>query len=279
MYLSALNPFLRFAAEVCPSGSAWMVKVTDCRIFYVEEGAAQIHIDGAVLSLQRDSLFYCPGGSIYTVVAQPGLRLICLNFDLTREHEQELQSIPVCAHQQQWAQLPVYFSPIEDSSFLNRHLLITDGFRMRNAILELQQEHKKSTPYTSMLTGSLLKTLLLRLHQLPQQELPPQLTTVLAYMRNNYKDPITNQQLGDLVGYHKHHLNRTFYTFTGMTLHEQLNKIRMEQAEHLILNTQLPLSTIAEEVGLCSYPHFSAVFKAAYGCSPVHYRQRHQAGI
>lgn len=146
MYLSALNPFLRFAAEVCPSGSAWMVKVTDCRIFYVEEGAAQIHIDGAVLSLQRDSLFYCPGGSIYTVVAQPGLRLICLNFDLTREHEQELQSIPVCAHQQQWAQLPVYFSPIEDSSFLNRHLLITDGFRMRNAILELQQEHKKAHP-------------------------------------------------------------------------------------------------------------------------------------
>ncbi len=278
MQLSALNPFLRFAAEVRPSGTSWTVKVTDCRIFYVEEGSAQIHIDGIVLSLQKDSLFYCPGGSIYLVDAQPGLRLICLNFDLTTQYKQQKLSIPVCSNEEKWPQLPVYFEPVEDS-FLNQHLLVADGYPLRNAILELVEEHKKSTPYTGMLTGSLLKTLLLRLHQLPNRVLPPQLIKVQNHIRSHYKESITNEQLGTLVGYHKHYLNRTFYSCTGMTLHEYLNKIRLERAEHLILNTQLPLSTIAEEVGLCSYPHFSAVFKAAYGCSPAHYRQRHQAGI
>lgn len=278
MQLNALNPFLRFAAEVCPSGPVWTVKVTDCRIFYVEEGSAQIHIGGDVLQLQTDSLFYCPGGSIYRVEAQPGLRLICLNFDLTEQYEQHKLSIPVCADQEKWTQLPVYFDPVEDS-LLNQHLLVTDGYLLRSSILELVEEHKKSTPYTAMLTGSMLKTLLLRLHQLPQQELPQQLVTVQSYIRKHYKDSITNQQLGDLVGYHKHHLNRTFCTHIGMTLHEYLNKIRLEQAAYLILNTQLPLSAIAEEVGLHSYPHFSSLFKAAYGCAPASYRQRHQNSI
>ena len=278
MELSALNPFLRFAAEVCPSLAASAVKVTDCRIFYVEEGCAQIHIEDTVLQLQKDSLFYCPGGSIYTVKAQPELRLLCLNFDLTRNHEQEQLPIPVCSDATLWERLPVYFEPVENS-LLNRHLLIIDGFRLRSSILELVQEHKKSTPYTAMLTGSLLKTLLLRLHQLPVRALPPQLVTVKNYIRSHYSEDITNQQLGDLVGYHKHHLNRTFYTYTGMTLHEYLNNVRLQQAEHLILNTALPLSAIAEEVGLRSYPHFSGLFKAAFGCSPAHYRHRHQTGI
>lgn len=278
MELSALNPFLRFAAEVRPSPAAGAVKVTDCRIFYVEEGCAQIHIGSAVLDLQKDSLFYCPGGSIYTVHTQPQLRLLCLNFDLTGDHRQEQLPIPVCTNEAAWQDLPVYFEPVENS-ILNQHLLIADGYPLRSFILELVQEHKKSTPYTGMLTGSMLKTLLLRLHQLPVRELPPQLLKVQNYIRSHYSEDITNQQLGDLVGYHKHHLNRTFYSYTGMTLHEYLNSVRMQQAEHLILNTSLPLSAIAEEVGLRSYPHFSGLFKAAFGCSPAHYRHRHQTGI
>ena len=278
MELSALNPFLRFAAEVRPSPAAGAVKVTDCRMFYVEEGCAQIQMDGTVLSLHKDSLFYCPGSSVYTVQAQPELRLLCLNFDLTRDHEQEQLPIPVCADKAQWPDLPVYFEPVEHS-VLNHYLWIADGYPLRSAILELIQEHKKSTPYTGMLTGSLLKTLLLRLHQLPDRALPPQLVKVQNYIRSHYSENITNQQLGDLVGYHKHHLNRTFYSCTGMTLHEYLNHVRLQQAQYLILNTALPLSVIAEDVGLRSYPHFSGLFKAAFGCSPVHYRHRHQAGI
>ena len=45
MRLSEINPFVRFAAGVRNGIMNTAVKVTDCRIFYVEQGQARLYID------------------------------------------------------------------------------------------------------------------------------------------------------------------------------------------------------------------------------------------
>lgn len=269
MRLSEINPFVRFAAGVRNGIMNTAVKVTDCRIFYVEQGQARLYIDGVCCDLQKNSLFYCCAGSTYQVQNQGGLQLLCINFDLDRSHCDQIMPLPVYAAQEQWDQMPVYFQPVEDSPFLNSFLFLEDGSWLYEAVLELTREQGDG-----LLCGSLLKTLLLRLHRAKQRALPPKLMLVQEYIRANFHKELTNEDLGALAGYHPYYLNRMFYTYTGMKLHEYLIKVRLEQAAYLILNTQLPLTAIAEQVGMRSYPHFSASFKSRYGCCPAQYRNR-----
>lgn len=271
MKLCQLDPYVRFAAGVHSGGTEAPVKVTDCRIFYVEEGRADITFEDTVHDLPKGSLFYCPGGSIYRLSARSGLRLVCINFDLTREHEAHTLPFPVCPRPEQWSTIPVFRDTVEDSTFLNSYHLIKDASQWHESILELTRQFGENTGIHSLLCGSLLKTLLLRMHLRKQTELPAKLRLVLDYIHTNYHSPISNKQLGALTGYHEYYLNRMFRSYVGMNLHNYLIKVRMEQAAYLILNTQLPLNTIAEEVGIRSYPHFSACFKQFYGCSPAHF--------
>lgn len=275
MRLCDIDPYVRFAASVFNGVMRTAVKVTDCRVFYVEEGSLNIYIDGACRHMEKNSLFYCCGGSTYRVQTESDVRLICINFDLTRYYETETRPFSVCAKQEQWAKMRVHFDPVEDSSFLNGHLLMENASWLLESIRELVREQEGKTALSSLLCGSLLKAILLRLHQTRRQEMPRKLILVQEYIRSNYTENLTNKQLGALAGYHEYYLNRMFRVYTGMNLHEYLIKVRMEQASYLILNTRLPLGDISEAVGIRSYPHFSACFKSCYGCSPAQYRSRH----
>lgn len=279
MRLCEIDPFVRFAAGVRGGIMNTAVKVRDCRIFYVKEGKALLFIGNDCCQLVKNSLFYCPGGSTYRIQTQADLQLVCINFDLDRSCASEALPFAVCARQEQWAEMKVHFQPVEDSSFLNSHLLVEDASWLQEHIQELVQEHGENTHLSSLLCGSLLKTVLLRLHCAKRQELPPKLALVKEYIRTNYMQELTNRQIAELAGYHEYYLNRIFHAYTGMNLHEYLVKVRMEQAAYLMLNTDFALSAIAEQVGIRSYPHFSACFKNYYGCSPAQYRSRYAEGI
>lgn len=271
MELYELDPYVRFAAEVHSGGTDTPVKVTDCRILYVENGHAKIQFDGSPHPLKKGSLLYCPGGSVYWLQPQSDLRLLCINFDLTCAHEASPLPFPVCPKPEQWDTMTVHRDAVDDSSFLNGFLLLEDASQWHENIRELIRYFGDPSQIRPVLCGSLLKSLLLRMHLEKPTQLPAKLRMVLEYIHANYRYPISNKQLGELSGYHEYYLNRMFRSFLGVNLHSYLTKVRMEQAAYLILNTQLPLSTIAEEVGIRSYPHFSACFKSYYGCSPAHF--------
>ena len=275
MLLHQIDPYVRFAASVFNGVMPTEVKVTDCRIFFVEEGVLNIFIDGNCCHLERNSLFYCRGGSTYRVQTLSDVRLVSINFDLNRDYAAQALPIPVCTKPELWADMQVNFEPVEDSSFLNSHLLVEDASWLWEHIRELVREQGENTTLSQLLCSSILKSILLRLHRATGQKMPEKLTLVQDYIREHYAEELTNRDLADLVGYHEYYLNRIFAAHTGMKLHEYLIKVRMEQAAYLILNTALPLSTIAEQVGIRSYPHFSACFKNHFGRSPAKYRIFH----
>lgn len=275
MLLHQIDPYVRFAASVFNGVMDCAVKVTDCRIFFVEEGSLDIHIDDGCFHMGQNSLFYCPGGSIYRVQTYSDVRLICINFDLTQLWKQETAPFPVCPRPEQWDSLQVNFEQVVDSALLNGPLLLEDAAFLGEHIRELVREHSENTTLSRMLSSSLLKSVLLRLHRATGPKTPQKLTVVQDYIHTHYAEELTNRDLAALVGYHEYYLNRIFQTHTGMNLHQYLIKVRMEQAAYLILNTALPLNAIAEQVGIRSYPHFSACFKDHFGCSPGKYRNIH----
>ena len=273
MGLAELAPFVRFAASVRNGMMSSAVKVTDCRIFYVEEGTARIHISDAEYPLEKGNLFYCCAGSEYTVCPQGDLTIICINFDLDQRNTRSPLPLPVSADQSQWSQMPVYFTPVEDSPFLGSHLWVENARWLQQYITELTASYAENTDLSRQLCNTLLKAILLRLHQLRSGNLPEKLALVQQYIASHYAQDMTNEELARLAGYHAYYLNRAFHAHVGMSIHQYLLQVRLEQAVYLMRNTNRELYDIAESVGFHSYPHFSGYFKQVYGCSPKAFRK------
>ena len=56
---------------------------------------------------------------------------------------------------------------------------------------------------------------------------------------------------------------------------EYLKRRRLEEARHLLVTTDGPMSEVAARVGFANQFHFSREFKAAFGATPSAYRATH----
>lgn len=67
-----------------------------------------------------------------------------------------------------------------------------------------------------------------------------------------------------------------FKRSTGMSMREYLIKIRLKNAESLLIETNLSVNEIAYRCGFLDPLYFSASFKKAFGASPVYFRKQYQ---
>lgn len=63
----------------------------------------------------------------------------------------------------------------------------------------------------------------------------------------------------------------------GTTFQQELVEARVRAAQHLLLDSDAPLTNIALDVGCASLQHFSALFRKATGESPSAWRARHRS--
>lgn len=68
------------------------------------------------------------------------------------------------------------------------------------------------------------------------------------------------------------HLSRVFRAETGISVHQYLLRIRMEQALSRLHDGEAHLSRLALELGFSSHSHFSTVFRRHFGESPAQVR-------
>ena len=60
----------------------------------------------------------------------------------------------------------------------------------------------------------------------------------------------------------------------GQTLSQMIARRRVDTAKTLLLQSDLPISAVAESVGISDYNYFSKVFRAAEGITPSDFRRR-----
>jgi len=86
--------------------------------------------------------------------------------------------------------------------------------------------------------------------------------------------PLDVPELAAEVGLSQNYLARLFRRESGMTLQGYLNSRRMEEARHLLENTDLPVKSIAAHVGYFDAQYFNKQFRRSSGMSPTAYRQQ-----
>lgn len=68
-------------------------------------------------------------------------------------------------------------------------------------------------------------------------------------------------------------------TGTGSSFQENLNIVRIDRSEVLLLGTDIPIHEVAYSVGFASYQYFSQCFKQFYGMTPFLYRKKYEKEV
>jgi len=95
-----------------------------------------------------------------------------------------------------------------------------------------------------------------------------QLEQVYDYIASNLHQALTVTELAVVAGVSPTHFTRLFRQQTGEPPHRYVRRRRLEEAERLIVGTQLPLAAIAVAVGFSDQSHLNRVMRAQRGATP-----------
>jgi AraC-like DNA-binding protein len=96
----------------------------------------------------------------------------------------------------------------------------------------------------------------------------------MARIEATCREPLPLDDLAGSVGLSPFYFLRVFRSVTGTTPHQYLIGARLRLAVRLLLDTKLPVTQIAYEVGFQDLSNFINTFRRVVGSSPVAYRRR-----
>ena len=94
-----------------------------------------------------------------------------------------------------------------------------------------------------------------------------------AYLETHYAEPLTLPAMAAALEVSVTTLCTAVRAECGSSPHALLDACRMEQARLLLARTDLPISAIADRVGIGDYNYFARKFKQAEGVSPSQFRR------
>lgn len=132
--------------------------------------------------------------------------------------------------------------------------------------------------YNSMLLHSLLLELQLSLDEPASGRgaaaTPAPLAAAREYMRSRLGDAeLTVADIARASGWSHEHFTRQFYRHYRMSPREALLRMRIERASALLVSRPIPVSEIAESVGIRDPHYFSRAFRRITGYSASEYRK------
>lgn len=97
---------------------------------------------------------------------------------------------------------------------------------------------------------------------------------VVDYITLHASEEISVQEIADYCFVSVSTISHIFKKNLGCSINTFINKIRIERAKELLLNTNDPIEQIGAAVGIPDASYFSRVFKQLIGSSPSKFRQR-----
>ncbi len=94
----------------------------------------------------------------------------------------------------------------------------------------------------------------------------------VAYIKSNYMNKITLEDIAEHVFLSKSHLSKIFNKEMNTTISAFINKIRIEKSKHLLKDGSLSIADIANLTGFDDQSYFTKQFKIFTGISPKKFR-------
>lgn len=104
--------------------------------------------------------------------------------------------------------------------------------------------------------------------------LQPKLTEAVTLMEANIEEPLSTDEIAQLVGISRRQLERLFKQYLGSLPSRYYLELRLKRARQLLRDTNHSIVQVGLMCGFSSGSHFSTAFGALFGNTPREERQR-----
>ena len=243
----------------------------ECELILILEGSFSLSVDGEAVCANPGDCVFVPSGAVHGGAPR---RCVyeCVVFDLDRF----LHDGSVCRQK--------YAAVLEKTTHIYT-LLPADGPAAQVVDALFENMEKEQPGYEFLTTGLLWQFIGIVLrHQLYAADIgetvqpwryADQMKSALRYIRQNYAESLTLDELAAKAGLAPKYLCRVFRQVTGRTPIDYLNYYRIECAAELLCTTAGSITDIALSCGFNDPGYFSRVFKQYKGVSAGMYRKNH----
>ncbi|RAK08996.1 two-component system response regulator YesN [Halanaerobium saccharolyticum] len=154
--------------------------------------------------------------------------------------------------------------------FLNRRLM--EYYNEQQPLLEMQRLENEIKQINNLeglknYFEQLIDNLIDELHNNANEKKVEIIETVKDYIRENYSEDISLDDVADYISFSKYYLSKLFKEVEGINYKDYLIKVRMEEAKKRLKNGD-KIKVVAGEVGYSDRNYFSRAFKKYTGISP-----------
>lgn len=100
------------------------------------------------------------------------------------------------------------------------------------------------------------------------------LTLATQYIKENYRNPISLEDIAASCYLNKFYLSHLFTEIQGMSIGKYIQTLRLNEARKRLCETKDPVSIIARSVGFNDTGYFCRIFKKEFSVTPLQYRNR-----
>lgn len=266
----------RFALGILPARTEQTVQACGFAVvLYAYTGGLELVAGGRGLTLATGQTALLAAGTPHTVRCPDGgvtLSLVLAEPLLEGELRPLLAELSALAEVLVERRPPVQLVESQQSELVRWYLA------------ELCREHLTPDRRTYGTMLPLLQMLLVSLDRF-QQSPPPRrrrdgqaaVQEVLRYLRANFA-AATLQATAERFGFSPNYLSHLLRQVTGKGFLEHKQDACIWQAAALLRQTDLPISQVAQTVGLHNTTHFYELFSARYGMTPGQYRSQREEG-
>ncbi|SDC28179.1 AraC-like ligand binding domain-containing protein [Paenibacillus sp. UNCCL117] len=246
----------------CEKGWNWKPQpLTDYDLWYVVSGEGEVILNGSKYPAYAGCCFlFRPGDRI--AAAQDDSRRLTVIFLHFNGIADELQGLPPCVQltDTAWAE-----------TLLSRLLTLDDPQPGISAAAQALDDAEFAALLRAMLC--MLARAASAEQDRPDRHLPV-IRRTMRLIKEYAAAPPRHEELAAQAGLSPRYLNELFKRHTGLSLKTFIARARVERACHLLAESTLNVSQIADTLGYSDIYFFSKQFKQFTGESPLRYRSR-----
>lgn len=101
-----------------------------------------------------------------------------------------------------------------------------------------------------------------------ETSLPPPIRQALALMGSRYFEPLSVEQVAEVVGLSRTYFSRLFRQRIGKSPYQHLIEVRLDYARALLESGRHGVIEVAGHTGFTDLSQFARQFRRRYGCAP-----------
>ena len=280
MKFSDIRPFVRYARYMTLAKEEGYrpSRAGDARLFFCISGEGEIMAASDNFKMKIGSLIIINSGIEYEIKSpESHVSYIALNFDYTDKNTHLHLPIPPRTDGGFSSDDIIENVKFSDAPELQKTLFLPEMHSLSSRLENLTREYSMNIIFHEIKTSALLAEVLLDAVRSARSETvlggAGRLDAIVWYIHEHYREPLTNELLGEYFGFHKNYISVMIKEYTGMPLHKYLNHVRISHALDMLNDSDAPIAEIAEKCGFCDIYYFSRYFKQAVGVSPTEYRR------